>query len=150
MLSRGELILVTIGSALVINLIKMPILYKDFSKFNFNIYKIYDILVVAFSISLCGLLLNHSKIPYDQFIVWVLILTVGLVIFYFLITNQVYVGDNDYLKIIRENSDINVMLSKKILEKPHISNETKDLANFIIKNHEYELNKINELMKNKI
>jgi len=149
MLSRGEIILITIGSALVINLIKLPIIYKDFSKFNFNIYKLYDMLVVAFSISLCGLLINHSRIPYDQFIVWVLVLTVGLVIFYFLITNQVYVGDNDYLKIIRENADINVMLSKKILTKPHISNETKELANFIIQNEEYELNKINELMNKK-
>ena len=113
MLSRTEIIIITIGSALIINLIKLPIIYKDFSKFNFNIYKLYDVLVVAFSISLCGLLINHAKIPYDQFIVWLLVLTIGLIIFYLLITNQVYVSDNDYLKTVRENTDINIMLSKK-------------------------------------
>ena len=147
MLSRSEIIIITIGSALVINLIKLPILYKDFYKFNFNIYKLYDILVVAFSISLCGLLANHAKIPYNQFIVWLLVLTIGLIIFYWLITNQVYVSDNDYLKTVRENTDINIMLSKKILEKKDIDSETKELANFIIKNQGNELNKINNLIK---
>jgi hypothetical protein len=146
MLSRSEIIIITIGSALVINLIKLPILYKDFSKFNFNIYKLYDILVVAFSISLCGLLANHAKIPYDQFIVWLLVLTIGLIIFYWLITNQVYVSDTDYLKTIRENVDINITLSKKILLKENINHETKELANFIIQNQENELNKINEII----
>ena len=146
MLVKGELIIITIGIALVINLIKLPILHNDFSKFNFNIYKMYDILVVSFSISLTGLLINHSKIPYDQFIIWLLVLTVGLVIFYWMITNQIYIGETDYLKTIRENSDINVTLSKKILEKKNINQETKKLANFIIKNQEYEINKMNELM----
>jgi hypothetical protein len=146
MLSRSEIIIITIGSALVINLIKLPILYKDFSKFNFNIFKLYDVLVVAFSISLCGLLLNHAKIPYDQFIMWLLVLTIGLIIFYWLITNQVYVSDNDYLKTVRENSDINIMLSKKILLKENINHKTKELASLIIQNEENQLNKINEII----
>ena len=91
MLSRSEIIIITIGSALVINLIKLPILYKDFSKFNFNIFKLYDVLVVAFSISLCGLLINHAKIPYDQFIVWLLVLTIGLREYY---KNLGYITDS--------------------------------------------------------
>jgi hypothetical protein len=95
---------------------------------------------------LCGLLINHAKIPYDQFIVWLLVLTIGLIIFYWLITNQIYVSDNDYLKTVRENTDIKIMLSKKILLKENINHKTKELASFIIQNEENQLNKINEII----
>ena len=55
-------------------------------------------------------------------------------------------SDNDYLKTIRENTDINIMLSKKILLKENINHKTKELASFIIQNDENQLNKINEII----
>jgi hypothetical protein len=146
-MNSNERIFLTIIIAVLVGTLKVPLLNgMGASDINFNLNKLYNILLIAFFMSLAGLIINYAKVPLDELLIWIFILTTGLIIFYYMIVNQTFVNNNDYLLALKENHQTSIAMSKKMLDKYHIDQKTKDLANNIIQTHNSEINQINKLL----
>lgn len=141
------LILVTITFLIKYNT-PMPIVGFSIPHNEININKIYMAVFISLIVTLTDILLNYEQFMTNELIIWSIILTVVIIINYYLIKEQVFVDNNSYLMTMIDQSKIDIKMAEKMLAKQD-NNKTKELIETIIKNRQEGLNDLIILLKDK-
>jgi hypothetical protein len=127
----------------------MPLIGFSIPHNKININKIYMAVFISLIVTLTDIILNQDQFMTNELIIWSLILTVAIIITYYLIKEQIFVNNSSYLMTMIEQSKIDIKMAEKMLAKQD-NNKIKELIEIIIKNRQEGLNDLTILLKEKI
>ena len=118
----------------------------EFRKRRNFINRIYLSTFAAFIIVLTDVVLNIDEFDISIFIAWILFLASGIVISYYLIDNQIFVNEEEYLLTMKENHEIDLNMTNKIIQHKKLDDKGAEYTNIILKNRQDELQNINKIL----
>lgn len=144
-----DVIILFLVSSIINYYIPVPSIGFNLSKRYSFLNRLYLAIFSAFIITLTDLVLHRDDFSKNAFLIWIMILTMGAVIFYYFIANQLFVDDMEYINTMKENHEIDLNISTHFINHPNITNDGKDLAKKIIDNRNDELHKIENVITQK-
>lgn len=138
-------------SLLIITIIVHFFLPLPFIGFNFKkeknyLNRIYLATFTSFVIVLVDVILNKNEFTKEIFYIWLFILLLGISIFYYIISNQLFVSEEDYLLTMKENHEIDLHLTEVISKHQNLDEKGKIYTEYIKKNRIDELNHLNQII----
>lgn len=127
--------------------IPLPFIGFNFDKKRSHLNRIYLALFTSFIIVLTDVILDKEEFTTKIFYSWIIMLILGISIFYYIISNQLFVSEEDYLLTMRENHEIDLHIAEAISKHEHLGEKGKIYTEHIKKNRIDELNHLNELIK---
>jgi hypothetical protein len=128
----------------VIGYFTMSIMLYSKSDFTWNLNKFYSALLMGWLMALAELFMHMDMMKSVDFIIILILLTSCSIYTVYLIREQDYIDEKQFLKSMIEHHSMAITMSEKILGKPELSKETISLAHQIKKSQLKEI----ELMKN--
>jgi hypothetical protein len=126
----------------------LPFIGFEFTKRRNFINRLYMSVFIAFIVVLTDIILHKEEFSIIELFIWLLFLTFGIVGSYYLINNQIFVDENDFLLTLKENHEMDIHMTDKIIKNKILDNTGIDYANFIIKNRTNELVYNNNVLNN--
>ena len=116
--------------------------FEIIKKRNF-INRLYMSLFTGFIIVLTDIILNKDELTMIEFLVWLIFVSMGIIITYNLINNQIFVDEKEFLLTLKENHEMDIHMTNKLIKNQKLDKNGIDYANKIIKNRNEEI-KYNE------
>lgn len=137
---------------LIITLIVHYYLPLPFIGFNFNkkrnyLNRIYLATFTSFVIVLIDVIINKDEFNTEIFYIWLILLILGISVFYYIIANQLFVSEEDYLLTMKENHEIDLHIVEAISTHQNLDEKGKIYTERVRKNRNDELKYLNELIK---
>lgn len=125
----------------------LPFIGFNFDKKRSYLNRIYLATFTSFIIVLTDVILDKEEFTTKIFYAWIIVLILGISIFYYIILNQFFVSEEDYLLTMRENHEIDLHIAEAISKHNSLGEKVKMYTEHIKKNRIDELKDLNELIK---
>lgn len=137
---------------LIITLIVHFYLPLPFIGFNFDrkrnyLNRIYLATFTSFIIVLIDIIINNNEFTTTIFYVWLILLILGISVFYYIISNQLFVSEDDYLLTMKENHEIDLHIIDAISKNQNLDEKGKIYTEHVKNNRIDELNHLDKLIK---
>ena len=125
----------------------LPFIGFNFDKKRSYLNRIYLATFTSFVIVLIDLIINKDEFTTEIFYIWLILLILGISVFYYIISNQLFVSEDDYLLTMKENHKIDLHIIDAISKNKNLNEKGKVYTEHIKKNRIDELKHVNELIK---
>ena len=137
---------------LIITIIVHFYLPLPFIGFNFDrkrnyLNRIYLAIFTSFIIVLIDIIINNNEFTTTIFYVWLILLILGISVFYYIISNQLFVSEEDYLLTMKENHEIDLHIVEAISKHKNLDEKGKIYTEHVKNNRIDELNHLDKLIK---
>ncbi len=137
---------------LIITIIVHFYLPLPFIGFNFDrkrnyLNRIYLATFTSFIIVLIDIIINNNEFTTTIFYVWLILLILGISVFYYIISNQLFVSEDDYLLTMKENHEIDLHIIDAISKNQNLDEKGKIYTEHVKNNRIDELNHLDKLIK---
>jgi len=137
---------------LIITLIVHFYLPLPFIGFNFDrkrnyLNRIYLATFTSFIIVLIDIIINNNEFTSTMFYIWLILLLLGISVFYYIISNQLFVSEDDYLLTMKENHEIDLHIIDAISKNQNLDEKGKIYTEHVKNNRIDELNHLDKLIK---
>jgi len=137
---------------LIITIIVHFYLPLPFIGFNFDrkrnyLNRIYLAIFTSFIIVLIDIIINNNEFTTTIFYVWLILLILGISVFYYIISNQLFVSEEDYLLTMKENHEIDLHIVEAISKHQNLDEKGKIYTEHVKNNRIDELNHLDKLIK---
>jgi len=149
MTSSNNTILLLLLTIIINYYTPTPYIGLDFSINHNALNKLYLSIFSACIIVLTDVFLNKSNFSKNKFIIWLFILIFGIAIFYYLIANQIFITEKDYLLTMRENHIMDLHITNSLIKEGKLHSESKNYGNKIILNRNNEIKDIDNIINKK-
>ena len=145
--SSSNKILVLLLLTIIINYYTpVPYIGFDFTKRNNVLNKLYLAIFSAFIIVLTEVLINQEEFSNKILATWLLLLILGIIIFYYFIANQIFINEKDYLLTMKENHIMDLHITNSILKDNKLDSNGKKYGAKILANRTDEIKNIDQIL----
>lgn len=125
--------MITINKKIFILLITTIIVHfyvpLPYSEFNFtkkkNLNKLYIAIFTAFLIVFTDVILNIDEFTKESLALWILLLTLGITILYYIIAKQLFISEEQYFLTMKENNEIDLNIIEAIIQNLNLDERGK-------------------------
>lgn len=127
----------------------IPYIGFDFSRRHNVLNRLYLSVFSAFIIVLTDIFINRGEFSTNILAIWILLLTLGIVVCYYFIANQIFINEKDYLLTMKENHIMDLHITESILRDNKLDEDSKTYSSKIISNRNDEINNIDTIFSKK-
>lgn len=143
---NARVLILLVVTIIVTYFTPMPLLGFNIKNVRYNTNKLYNVMYIAVIVTLTDIILNKEHFTTNSFVIWLFILILFTIFIYYLIEEQKFIDNEQYLLAMIENHEVDIEMSEKILNNNEINSKTREIVLDIIKNRNNELNSINTLL----
>jgi hypothetical protein len=129
--------------------VPIPYIGFDFSTRHNFVNRLYLSLFSSFIIVLTDVLIHWNEFTSREFATLIIIFLVAISVIYYLIANQIFIGEKEYLLTMKENHEMDLHITNSVLKHKSISPDAITYGKKIISNRNDELTNIDNLLINK-
>jgi len=145
-INRKTIILVII-TIIVHFYLPLPFIGFNFDRKRNYLNRIYLAIFTSFIIVLIDIIINNNEFTTTIFYVWLILLILGISVFYYIISNQLFVSEDDYLLTMKENHEIDLHIIDAISKNQNLDEKGKIYTEHVKNNRIDELNHLDKLIK---
>jgi hypothetical protein len=145
-INRKTIILVII-TIIVHFYLPLPFIGFNFDRKRNYLNRIYLAIFTSFIIVLIDIIINNNEFTTTIFYVWLILLILGISVFYYIISNQLFVSEEDYLLTMKENHEIDLHIVEAISKHQNLDEKGKIYTEHVKNNRIDELNHLDKLIK---
>jgi uncharacterized membrane protein YczE len=101
--------------------------------------RLYLSLFTGFIIVLTDVILCYDDFTMKTLILWILFLVIGIITSYYMLNNQIFVNQDEFLLTLKENHEMDINITKQLVKKNKLDDLGLEYANSIINNRTNEL-----------
>lgn len=100
----------------------------------YSINKFYLSTYTSFIIVLTDVILNSDEFTNMSFLVWIFLLLLGISIIYYIIANQLFISEEQYILTMKENNEIDLNIVNAISKNTNLDEKGKTYTDKIKNN----------------
>lgn len=124
----------------------MNIVVSDISQTQFQLNDIYSIALTTAWMAFLFSIFYYNHIKNSNIVIIISLLFI--ILLYYLIRNQIFIDDNQFLKSMIERDGYGILLAEKIKDKTH-NKQITQLANNVINNQSAEIKTMENILESK-